>query len=73
MDNFPVSGGPVPAAVARWLGRVRAAAARVNTDLLLDADKARADRRGRRSSGIGDIDDQFPIDVFQVGSGTPST
>ena len=36
--NFPVSGEPIPAPVARWLGRIKGAAARVNADLgLLDA------------------------------------
>ena len=41
VDNFPVSGEPIPVAVARWLGRIKAAAARVNAELgLLDADKA---------------------------------
>ena len=54
--NFPVSGEPIPAPVARWLGRIKAAAARVNAELgLLDADKAEriaaaGDRdRGRRA------------------------
>ena len=38
IDNFPVSGEPIPAPVARWLGRIKAAAARVNAELgLLDA------------------------------------
>ena len=41
VENFPVSGEPIPAPVARWLGRIKAAAARVNAELgLLDADKA---------------------------------
>ena len=49
VENFPVSGEPIPAPVARWLGRIKAAAARVNADLgLLDADKAGADRRRGR-------------------------
>jgi fumarate hydratase, class II len=71
--NFPVSGEPIPAAVARWLGRIKAAAARVNAELgLLEDDKAQrvadaADRVAR-----GELDDQFPIDVFQTGSGTSS-
>ena len=39
--NFPVSGEPIPAPVARWLGRIKAAAARVNGELgLLDDEKA---------------------------------
>ncbi|MEO8290996.1 MAG: aspartate ammonia-lyase, partial [Gaiellaceae bacterium] len=41
VENFPVSGEPIPVAVARWLGRIKATAARVNADLgLLDKEKA---------------------------------
>ncbi len=41
VENFPVSGEPIPAAVIHWLGRIKAASARVNADLgLLDADIA---------------------------------
>src|SRR5437667_821489 len=71
--NFPVSGQPIPVAVARWLGRIKAAAARVNAELgLLDEDKAqRIAEAGDRVAG-GELDDQFPIDVFQTGSGTSS-
>src|SRR3954464_9345912 len=71
--NFPVSGRPIPPPVARWLGRIKAAAARVNSELgLLDADKA--ERIGAAGDRIanGELDDQFPIDVFQTGSGTSS-
>jgi fumarate hydratase class II len=73
VENFPVSGEPIPAPVARWLGRIKAAAARVNAELgLLDADKA--ERIGAAGDRIaaGELDDQFPIDVFQTGSGTSS-
>jgi fumarate hydratase class II len=73
IDNFPVSGEPIPAPVARWLGRIKAAAARVNAELgLLDTDKA--DRIAAAGDRIakGELDDQFPIDVFQTGSGTSS-
>jgi fumarate hydratase class II len=73
VENFPVSGEPIPAPVARWLGRIKAAAARVNAELgLLDADKA--DRIAGAADRIanGELDDQFPIDVFQTGSGTSS-
>jgi fumarate hydratase class II len=71
--NFPVSGEPIPAPVARWLGRIKGAAARANADLgLLDRDKA--DRIAAAAARIahGELDDQFPIDVFQTGSGTSS-
>jgi fumarate hydratase class II len=73
VENFPVSGEPIPVPVARWLGRIKAAAARVNAELgLLDADKAdRIAAAGDRIAN-GELDDQFPIDVFQTGSGTSS-
>ena len=71
--NFPVSGEPIPAAVARWLGRLKAAAARSNAELgLLDADKAQRIAAAGDRIAAGELDDQFPIDVFQTGSGTSS-
>ena len=73
VENFPVSGEPIPVSVARWLGRVKAAAARVNADLgLLDADKAERIAQAADRVAAGEFDDQFPIDVFQTGSGTSS-
>src|SRR5579859_5557317 len=73
VDNFPVSGEPIPAPVARWLGRIKAAAARANADLdLLDADKAQRIAAAADRVASGELDDQFPIDVFQTGSGTSS-
>jgi fumarate hydratase class II len=73
VDNFPVSGEPIPAPVARWLGRIKSAAARVNAELgLLDADKAARIAAAADRVGAGELDDQFPIDVFQTGSGTSS-
>ncbi len=73
VDNFPVSGEPIPAPVARWLGRIKAAAARVNADLgLIDADKASRIAAAADRIANGELDDQFPIDVFQTGSGTSS-
>src|SRR5690242_7564893 len=71
--NFPVSGEPIPAPVARWLGRIKGAAARVNAELaLLDADKAERISAAATRIADGELDDQFPIDVFQTGSGTSS-
>jgi len=71
--NFPVSGEPIPAPVARWLGRIKGAAARVNADLgLLDRDKAERIAAAADRIARGELDDQFPIDVFQTGSGTSS-
>jgi fumarate hydratase class II len=73
VENFPVSGEPIPAPVARWLGRIKAAAARVNAELgLLDADKAERIAAAGDRIAAGELDDQFPIDVFQTGSGTSS-
>jgi fumarate hydratase class II len=73
VDNFPVSGEPIPIHVARWLGRIKAAAARVNAELgLLDAAKAERIAAAADRIGAGELDDQFPIDVFQTGSGTSS-
>ena len=73
IDNFPVSGEPIPVPVARWLGRIKAAAARVNADLgLLDADRAERIAAAADRIANGELDDQFPIDVFQTGSGTSS-
>ncbi|HMI99942.1 MAG TPA: class II fumarate hydratase [Gaiellaceae bacterium] len=73
IENFTVSGEPIPPSVARWLGRIKAAAARVNADLgLLDADKAERIAAAGDRVAAGELDDQFPIDVFQTGSGTSS-
>jgi fumarate hydratase, class II len=71
--NFPVSGERVPVAVVRQLGRIKGAAARVNAELgLLDADVAQRIAAAADEIAQGARDDQFPIDVFQTGSGTSS-
>src|ERR1700709_767021 len=70
VENFPVSGERVPVSVVRWLAAIKGAAARVNAALgKLDADLA--ERIGAAADAIaaGKHDDQFPIDVFQTGSG----
>jgi fumarate hydratase, class II len=73
VENFPVSGEPIPASVVHWLGRLKAAAARVNAELgLLDAEKAERIAAAGDQVALGELDDQFPIDVFQTGSGTSS-
>ena len=73
VENFPVSGERVPAPVVHWLGRIKAAAARVNAELgLLDADLAERIAAAGDEIAAGEHDDQFPIDVFQTGSGTSS-
>src|ERR687887_393387 len=73
IENFQVSGEPIPRHVARWLGRIKAAAARVNAELgLLDHDKAERIASAADRVAAGELDEQFPIDVFQTGSGTSS-
>src|SRR6267378_3929662 len=73
VSNFPISGETVPAPVLHWLGRIKAAAARVNGELgLLDADRAERIAAAADRVAAGELDDQFPIDVFQTGSGTSS-
>ena len=73
IGNFPVSGEPIPVPLVRWLGRIKATAARVNADLgLLDGELAGRIAEGGDAVGRGEHDDQFPIDVFQTGSGTSS-
>ena len=71
--NFPVSGEPIPRPVVHWLGRIKAAAARVNGELgLLDDEVAERIAAAADRVAAGDFDDQFSIDVFQTGSGTSS-
>jgi fumarate hydratase, class II len=73
IDNFTVSGEPIPRSVAHWLGRIKGSAALVNAELgLLDADKAERIAAAAERVASGELDDQFPIDVFQTGSGTSS-
>ena len=73
VENFPVSGHPIPAPVIHWLGRIKAAAARVNAELgKLDADVAERIAAAGDAVAAGEHDDQFPVDVFQTGSGTSS-
>ncbi|MGI8726116.1 MAG: class II fumarate hydratase, partial [Solirubrobacterales bacterium] len=73
IENFPVSGQRIPAAVVHWLGRIKAAAARTNAGLeLLDSDLAEKIAKAADSVADGAHDRQFPVDVFQTGSGTSS-
>src|SRR5918995_2099266 len=73
VDNFPVSGERVPPSVIHWLGRIKAAAARANAELgKLDGEIAERVANAGDEVAHGKHDDQFPIDVFQTGSGTSS-
>src|SRR6187399_1573359 len=73
VENFQISGQPIPAPVIHWLGRIKAAAARTNAELgKLDTDLAERIAKAGDEVANGEHDDQFPIDVFQTGSGTSS-
>jgi fumarate hydratase, class II len=71
VENFPISGETVPASVIHWLGRIKGAAARANAGLgKLDPKLADAITTAADEVTAGTYDAQFPIDVFQTGSGT---
>ena len=71
IDNFPISGEPVPLVVIHWLGRIKAASATANAELgLLDQERANRITAAAHEVATGQHDDQFPVDVFQTGSGT---
>ncbi len=73
VENFPISGRPIERAQIRALGLVKGAAARVNKTLgVLEADIADAIADAADEVASGAHDDQFPVDVFQTGSGTSS-
>jgi fumarate hydratase class II len=71
VENFPISGERVPTSVVHWLAAIKGSAAAVNAELgLLDKRRAGRIEKAARAVAKGDHDDQFPIDVFQTGSGT---
>ena len=71
VENFPISGETVPVSVIHWLARIKGAAAAVNGELgLLSKRGARRIERAAAEIAAGEHDGQFPIDVFQTGSGT---
>jgi fumarate hydratase class II len=73
VNNFPVSGLTMPRAFIRALGLIKAAAANVNCELdLLEMEKADAIVTAAQRVAAGEVDEHFPIDVFQTGSGTSS-
>ena len=73
VDNFPISGLPMPRQFIAALGLVKWAAAGANSELgLLKSEIATAIQQAAQSVADGDHDAQFPIDVFQTGSGTSS-
>ncbi len=73
VENFPISGQRMDPAVILALGRIKAAAASVNAQRgVVETDAAAAIRAAAEEVAAGGWDDQFPIDVFQTGSGTSS-
>ena len=73
VDNFPISGLSMPREFIRALGLIKSAAAQANADLgHLKKTTAKAIRKAAERVAAGEFDAQFPIDVFQTGSGTSS-
>ncbi len=73
VDNFPISGLTMPRQFIRALGLIKSAAAEANLRLgQLKKGQARAIREASARVAAGEFDAQFPIDVFQTGSGTSS-
>jgi fumarate hydratase class II len=73
VENFPISGQGLPRAMIRALGLVKGACAQVNRDLgLIEKPMADAIISAAEEVARGDHDAQFPVDVFQTGSGTSS-
>ncbi|MGA9342057.1 MAG: class II fumarate hydratase [Rhodanobacteraceae bacterium] len=73
VQNFPISGLHMPRGFIRALGLIKSAAAQVNGDLgHLKKTQAKAIRRAAERVAAGEFDSEFPIDVFQTGSGTSS-
>src|SRR6266704_403641 len=73
VENFPISGQPLPKRLIHALGLVKVAAAVANRDLgKLKPEIAEPIIQAAREVVAGKFDDQFPIDVYQTGSGTSS-
>ena len=73
VENFQISGQPMPAEFIAALGMIKAAAAQANAGLgLLDAQRASAIATAARRVANNTLDAHFPVDVFQTGSGTSS-
>jgi fumarate hydratase class II len=71
IENFRISGRPMPAPVIRWLALIKQAAAEINADLgELDPEVAMAISGAAERIAAGEFADQFPVDVYQTGSGT---
>jgi fumarate hydratase, class II len=73
VENFPISGLRIDSALVAALAAIKGAAALENARLkVIPADAGRALAEAARRVGAGEFDDQFPVDVYQTGSGTSS-
>src|SRR5918998_2317683 len=73
VENFPISGLPIDRALIAALGLIKGAAAQANAQLgVLDPQRAAAVERAAATVAAGEHNGEFPIDVFQTGSGTSS-
>ena len=73
IDNFPISGIPLPEPLLRSIGLIKKHAAQTNQNLgLLSAETAEAISQAATEVIEGKLNDQFPVDIFQTGSGTSS-
>ncbi|MEO1752301.1 class II fumarate hydratase [Thiofaba sp. EF100] len=73
VDNFHIGGRPMPRPFLRALGLIKAACAQANAELgLLDPARAESIQRAALQVADGQFDEQFPVEVFQTGSGTSS-
>jgi fumarate hydratase class II len=73
VENFPISGLPIDRALIAALGLIKGAAAQANAQLgVLDPEGAAAIEKAAATVAAGEHDGEFPIDVFQTGSGTSS-
>ena len=71
VQNFPISGLKFPREFIRAMGLIKRAAARVNLELgFLSQEVAEAIVQGAAEAAEGELDEQFPVDIFQTGSGT---
>lgn len=73
INNFPISGTPIESSLIRSLGQIKAACAKANAQLgIIDQDMADAIAAAAGEVAAGQYDSEFPVDVFQTGSGTSS-
>ena len=71
IENFPISGIPFPVVFIRSLGHIKLSCVKVNVELgILDKKRASAIIQACNEVIKGKFDDQFPLDIFQTGSGT---